>query len=869
MQTIDLLALQGYAARERASAPPTRRRPVSRRIPPISGAGHIIRRPRLTRLLDDADSRLLLLVAPAGYGKTTLAREWVAARGRTGVWFRVTPTCTDPAALAMELAHVLDRIRPGVARHVADHLKVIDSPDVDVLGELLVETDEPWPGDAWLVVDDYHLVMPSPDAEHLLEVVCRAAERVLITSRERPTWVDARRLLYGEAFELGQSVLAMTHEEAETVLESAGRKPAGLVALANGWPAVIGLAALLPEEIMPTADVPAELHEFLAQELYNGLDVSTRRTLVLLSLPDTVDLEVVSLVDADFAAFLGEAETRGLLASTDSRQLEIHPLVRSFLVSKLSEHGAEIEDRVERLLNCLIERHQWDDAFTITEQMERPNTIRVLVAKASSDLLDTGRSATLEHWLSWAASHAVEGPEISLARAELLLRHGDWAAAESLAVACGMALGSDIRSAEGYLCAGRAAHLQDKPHAAQRYFQQALERDHSARIRRHALWGQFVCSPQIGPAATDEAKARLEELDDASPAHVLRIQQARLMLAQRRGEPAAASRAGLHVIPLVDLVDDPLARSGFLNALATTLRTAAYYDRSLQVARRLMGDGSASRLEFVVPHALWAIGAAKSGLGDYLGALADFERCRTHAVGVDHLLWVNSAVTIARTFMCQSDFDSARVALQIELLPELRDEMRGEVLATKALVTACLEDYAQSEALAIEALKFPDLGETRVMSAAARATIEVLRDGRASTQALDSLVDTILETGNYDGALCAFRAVPPLALAATAHAPMEHVLQTLVRRTGDAALAAATGIPAPPRERVLQSLLSRRELDVLRLTAQGLTNAAIANQLFISDKTVKTHLQNIYQKLGARSRTDAVVRAKENGLLGA
>src|SRR5215203_4829902 len=424
MQTIDLLALQGYAARERASAPPTRRRPVSRRIPPISGAGHIIRRPRLTRLLDDADSRLLLLVAPAGYGKTTLAREWVAARGRTGVWFRVTPTCTDPAALAMELAHVLDRIRPGVARHVDDHLKVIDSPDVDVLGELLVETDEPWPSDAWLVVDDYHLVMPSPDAEHLLEVVCRAAERVLITSRERPTWVDARRLLYGEAFELGQSVLAMTHEEAETVLESAGRKPAGLVALANGWPAVIGLAALLPEEIMPTADVPAELHEFLAQELYNGLDVSTRRTLVLLSLPNTIDFEILSRVEPAVAPFLAEAETHGFLASTDAGALEIHPLVRSFLLARFRTDVGAISDSVARILDCLFERHQWDDAFTVIEKTTQRRHIRRLIRDGASQLLDAGRSATLENWLVWATDQRIEGPEITLARAELALRAG-------------------------------------------------------------------------------------------------------------------------------------------------------------------------------------------------------------------------------------------------------------------------------------------------------------------------------------------------------------------------------------------------------------------------------------------------------------
>src|SRR5215208_3481159 len=391
MTTIEERALLRYAATPASSAPTKRKAAVAQRIPALSGAGHIIRRPRLTRLLEGAESRLLLLVAPAGFGKTTLAREWVAARGRTGVWFRATPTCTDPAALALELAHVLEPFRTGVTRRVSDHLKVIESPDIDVLGELLVEPDSNWTNGAWFVVDDYHLVMASPEAERLLERVSRSAERVLITARERPKWVDARLLLYGDAFELGQSVLAMTHEEAEAVLAIADRKPAGLVALANGWPAVIGLAALLPEEITPTVDVPGELHEYLAQELYNSLDIGTRRALVLLSLPDTIDLDLVFRVEPNAGTLLAEAETRGFLASSDDSELESHPLVRSFLRSKFAEEAAAIDEPVSRLLDCLFERHQWDDAFTVIEQTQRRGEIARLIGDAAAELLNAGR----------------------------------------------------------------------------------------------------------------------------------------------------------------------------------------------------------------------------------------------------------------------------------------------------------------------------------------------------------------------------------------------------------------------------------------------------------------------------------------------
>src|SRR5581483_11227924 len=72
------------------------------------GRSHIIKRPRLTRLLDETDARIILLIAPAGYGKTTLAREWLS--GRPNAWYRGTPSSSDVAALALSLARAASTI---------------------------------------------------------------------------------------------------------------------------------------------------------------------------------------------------------------------------------------------------------------------------------------------------------------------------------------------------------------------------------------------------------------------------------------------------------------------------------------------------------------------------------------------------------------------------------------------------------------------------------------------------------------------------------------------------------------------------------------------------------------------------------------
>ena len=63
---------------------------------------HIIERPRLTRLLDETSAQVIMLVAPAGYGKTTLARQWLA--GRPHAWYQAIPSSADVAALVLGLS---------------------------------------------------------------------------------------------------------------------------------------------------------------------------------------------------------------------------------------------------------------------------------------------------------------------------------------------------------------------------------------------------------------------------------------------------------------------------------------------------------------------------------------------------------------------------------------------------------------------------------------------------------------------------------------------------------------------------------------------------------------------------------------------
>jgi LuxR family maltose regulon positive regulatory protein len=321
-----------------------------------------IRRPRLMRLLDETTSRRIMLVAPVGFGKTTLARQWVS-EPRVGVWFRASPASTDVAALALGLGETFELVLDGASRRLQERLAMSPSPSSEAkhLGSVLGEDLQNWPSDAWLVIDDYHHLIGEPAAESFIEaLVARADIPILITSRTRPSWASAKSLLYGEVAEFGRNVLAMTHEEAALAVprDNEPGALAGLVALAEGWPAVIGLASLVQAPVhLSGGEMPDALHSYFAEELYQGIDPELQWSLIQLSLAPTVDLDLANLLFAGRAkAVLEAAYDRGFL-NRDGDSFDLHPLLRQFLRTKLADIDEDrVEETVHTLALCLLRR---------------------------------------------------------------------------------------------------------------------------------------------------------------------------------------------------------------------------------------------------------------------------------------------------------------------------------------------------------------------------------------------------------------------------------------------------------------------------------------------------------------------------------
>src|SRR5207249_2806762 len=145
-----------------------------------------------------------------GYGKTTLAREWLASHQLEHIWYQATDTSSDAAGLALGLSVALATVVPHSGNQLRARLKTAKDPgaQVESLARDLADDLSGWPAQTWLVIDDYHLIAETAEAERFVkELVEATSARFLIASRERPSWASARKLLYGEVAEFGRHTL--------------------------------------------------------------------------------------------------------------------------------------------------------------------------------------------------------------------------------------------------------------------------------------------------------------------------------------------------------------------------------------------------------------------------------------------------------------------------------------------------------------------------------------------------------------------------------------------------------------------------------------------------------------------------------------
>jgi len=825
----------------------------------------IIERPRLTRLLDDSPARIKMLVAPAGYGKTTLARQWLLGRGIASGWIGCTPAFSDVALLLTSLAAVCSEMVEHPSTRTIERLQAAADPtrELSLLLDLLIDDLGVWPSSSWMVLDDYHDLMASRHAEEIIqEILSRTELHVVITSRRRPTWATARALFYGEIVEITQSQLAMTRGEVNATLGRTRRGAAtDLISAAKGWPAFVSLAAGLDDAHVREAVARATMYDYLATEVYLAADKQVQDALRQLALaPREHGWLLRRLHNQEDARWIErEAIRLGMLAEGADGALELHPLLQGFLQRQCFEAGSEvIEVAFLSLWEILLNHERWDEAFVLLVRARRPQYLTTLLRASLEKLLSAGRSASLRRWITFARENELEDLIVSLADAELAVRDGQFARAEVIALEA--AHSGDAVSKEdiarGWCVAGQAAHLQSHEEDAIQYFRRAYATTESEPVQRIARWGEFVALVDLESDDAENALKSIVAQTTADISSVVSRWNAQLLFELRLGgihslREAKAAR------DVIELVRDPVRRTAFRSVYCSALALSGLYAEALADTSAFLNDVETSRVDFAIPHCHTIRATSLLGMrrfADAANATLVAEQAGVRLL--DSYAVANACAIRSRVLLSQGRYEDALEELEVEVQAGITRGMLGEVQASRAVAHACLGDSDTLKTIT-EARKLTRSLETLMLCGMADAIYASRRNTTDLVSLAERAFRLAVQCNGWDLFVCGYRAHPEVLLPLRASPEVLPILRRVMGRAQDLELAKKLGLLERLRG---QSLLSPRENEIHSLVALGLTNRQIAQRLVISESTVKLHVHHIFEKLGVRTRVAAAAR---------
>jgi ATP/maltotriose-dependent transcriptional regulator MalT len=712
--------------------------------------------------------------------------------------------------------------------------------------------------DVLLVVDEWEAAA-TQEAEELLSMLVEGLDiRFLITTRTRPDWFTPRLEVYGEGLEIGLDELAMTEDEATRVLAAAGAVSgrARLMRTADGWPAVLGLAAMSGDVDFTSSDLLSQtLYDFLASELLASATHSTQTALMLLAVTSVSDGEVARAVLGPTADnLLEEAVKLGLLAVTERNVLSLHPLLRELLIRRFE--NADAETRTALLLRCrtLFEGHRWDEALSVAEIARNASFATDAVDAALNDLLAAGRTSSLRRWVAAARAAGAGGGLIDYAESEALLRGNKLDEALALATQATGTLEGDL-FARAHLVAGRSAHLMDRTARAELHGNFAAASAKTAETREGALWLHCLTALEQQPP---DLRERLRDFRTATRGGLKQtLMHATLDLgvALIEGGLVDALDNARGVLKLATKDADPMAHTGLLSVFGYALGLNGRYVEALEGIDVLVSLAESNAIEFALRYALVHRARALTGLRKFAPATRSLATIERHLEDEPNG-FIHDNVPIERARLYASTGDLKRALNVLSLGPPARatKAARSEFIGWQALLSAIAADSVQAKSKVAEARHEGRSLEAESLALLSEAIVALNNPGRGADPL--ALIEPVIQSGVHDPIVIAVRAAPSLGAFLAAQPQWRPWFQQLLVGSRDTSLAASLGLHIP-REAKERTRLSPRETEVHELLAHGLTNEEISKLLYISLSTTKVHVKHIFEKLGVRSRLEA------------
>jgi LuxR family maltose regulon positive regulatory protein len=721
----------------------------------------VVPRPSLLARLRAARSvPTVAVVAPAGYGKTTLLALWAQDDDRLFAWLSVDPHDNDPIVLLTHLAVALDRISP-LPTEVFDALGSagvsVPATVVPRLGSALSHLPHP----VVIVLDDVHHLRDGASLDALVTLVGHVpgTTQIALAGRGMPVPL-ARQRAQGRAVEIGVESLAFSEEGARSLLRAAGTDlPDGEVAQlarrTEGWAAGLYLAALSRTGIRLTTGVGAQggddrlLTDFLQSELLSRLSPRDLSFLTQTSVLDRLSGPLCDAVleESGLSAELEHLQKNNLfLVPLDGQGqwYRYHSLFRDLLRQRLDRAGREHSRQLLlRAADWCEADGQLEAALHYAQEAEDVDRVARIAVALARPMYGAGRSATLMAWLEWADERgAVE-------------RH------------------PAVAAVAAYVCA-----LTGRPAAADRWAD--LAERFSGPIASHEQAKDFAMwrTSARGLMCRDGVERMRSDLDDAAR-HVPGAGSA--------DDTEYPTRLFLSGVASLLLDDRDTAETRFTDATELTDEAARAPLSSIAMAYR----------------AVLALGR-----GDWSGADTLVER----ALSVARRGHTASHITSMLVFAL-----AARVALHRRDLTLARAQL-GEAQRLRPLLSHAIPWYAVGSLVEMADVSI-GLGEPS-------GAHQFIRDAEAVLRRRPDLGTLGKRTDELRGRLGALQ---------------------------------AAGSDS--------STLTSAELRILPLLLTHLTLAGIADRLFLSRHTVKSQVWSMYRKLGVHTRSDAVIRARELGLL--
>jgi LuxR family maltose regulon positive regulatory protein len=455
---------------------------------PAGRPGAVVRQPLLSRLSEDRPARLVVISAPAGWGKTCLLRDWrLADTASRTAWVSVDPGDNDPVRFWAHVIASVAGVSPGFG---AAALPVLTAPGVgstDAVLAMLVNELEVLPAPVTLVLDDYHLISNQDILRSVAFMVehLPPAVRLALAVRADPELPLARLRARGEMFEIRADDLRFTEAETAALLNGTlglALGPADIRALqqrTEGWAAGLYLAGLsLRGRPEPSAFIQAfagddrQIVDYLLAEVLVGLPAEIRSFLLRTSVLDRLSGPLCDAVTGGSGSqrILEEMERTNLfLVRLDTRRrwYRYHQLFGELLRHEL--------DRAEPGLAALLHRRAsvWHHGRGNTaEAIEHALSVgdvadaRELIASGWHACFNEGLVETVESWLDRLPPETVvQDARLCLIRAWLARNLGrldevePWVEVAEAGVPQGP-LREGVASVESAACMLRAGHRQ-------------------------------------------------------------------------------------------------------------------------------------------------------------------------------------------------------------------------------------------------------------------------------------------------------------------------------------------------------------------------------------------------------------------------